>query len=167
MVTPLLQPVAELDRVGEFGEALEEAVVDRLLHIEARRRDADLAGIAIFERRDRVGGLLRIGVAEHHHRRMAAELHGGALHALGGETGQMLADRHRAGERDLAHHVGRDQMLRHFRRHAEHEIEHARRHAGIDEAAHQLDAAARRLLRRLEDDRAAGRERTRRSCAPA
>ena len=74
-------------------------------------------------------------------------------------AGEMLADRHRAGERNLAHHVGRDQMLRDVRRHAEHEVEHARRHAGIDEAAHQLDAASRRLLRRLDDDRAAGRQR--------
>jgi hypothetical protein len=94
----LLQPVAELDGVGELREALEEAVVDALLHVEARRRDADLAGVAVLEGRDRVGGLLRIGIAEHHDRRMAAELHGGSLHALGGEAGQMLADRHRSGE---------------------------------------------------------------------
>src|SRR5262245_20116853 len=72
----------------------------------------------------------------------------------------MLADRHRAGERDLAHGVRRDQMLRHVRWHAEYEIEHACRHAGIDEAAYKLDAASRSLLRGFEDERAAGRERT-------
>ena len=53
----------------------------------------------------------------------------------------------------------RDQVLGHFRRHAEHEIEHARRQPGIGEAFHQLDAAARRFFRGLDDDRATGGER--------
>ena len=103
MVVSFSSPSPSLIALAYVGEALEEAVVDRLLHVEARRRDADLAGVAVLERRDGVGGLLRIGVAEHDDRRMPAELHGGALHALGGELGEMLADRHRAGERDLAH----------------------------------------------------------------
>ena len=55
--------------------------------------------------------------------------------------------------------VDGDQVLGDLRRHAEHEIEHAGRQPGIGEAAHQLDAAARRLFRGLDDDRAAGRER--------
>ena len=46
-----------------------------------------------------------------------------------------------------------------FGRHAEHQIEHARRQPGIGEAFHQLDAAARRFFRGLDDDRAAGGER--------
>ena len=111
----LLQAVADLDALGVFGEALEEARIDVLLHIEARRRDADLAGVAILERGDGVGRLLRIGVGEHHDRRMAAELHGGALHALGGELREMLADRDRAGERDFPHRVLGEQMLGHLR----------------------------------------------------
>ena len=71
----------------------------------------------------------------------------------------MLADRDRAGEGNLAHRVLGEQMLGHFRRHAEHEIEHARGQARIGEAAHHLDAGARRLFRGLEDERAAGRQR--------
>src|SRR5436309_6357300 len=35
----LLETVADLDRVRELGEALEETVVDRLLHVEPRRRE--------------------------------------------------------------------------------------------------------------------------------
>jgi ParB family chromosome partitioning protein len=90
---------------------------------------------------------------------MPAKLHGDALHALGGQAREMLADRHRAGERHLAHRLRGDQVRRHIRRHAEHEIEHTRRQAGINKAAHQFDAASRRLLRRLEDQRAASRKR--------
>ena len=59
----------------------------------------------------------------------------------------------------LLHDLGRDQVLRHIGRHAEHQIEHARRQAGIGEAFHQFDAAARRFFRGLDDDRAAGGER--------
>ncbi len=50
-------------------------------------------------------------------------------------------------------------MLGHIGRHAEHQIEHARRQAGIGEALDQFDAAARRFFRSLDDDRAAGGER--------
>ena len=32
-----LEPVAELDRFGIFGEARQETMVDRLLHVEPRR----------------------------------------------------------------------------------------------------------------------------------
>ena len=94
----LFQPVTELDALGVLGKTRQEFLVRVLLHVEARRRDADLAGIAILERGDGVGGLLRIGVGEHHDRRMAAELHGGALHAFRGQRGEVLAHRDRAGE---------------------------------------------------------------------
>jgi hypothetical protein len=39
---------------------------------------------------------------------MAAELHGGALHVLAGERGQVLADGGGAGERDLLDQRMRD-----------------------------------------------------------
>ena len=96
----LFQTVAELDALGVFGEAREELLVEVLLHVEPRRRDADLTGVAVLEGGDGIGGLLRIGIGEHHDRRMAAELHGGALHAFGRERGEVFADRDRAGERE-------------------------------------------------------------------
>ena len=40
-------------------------------------------------------------------------------------------------------------------RHAVHQVDHAGGHAGIDEGADQLGRRGRRLLRRLDDDRAA------------
>ena len=78
---------------------------------------------------------------------------------LAASAREMLADRDRAGERDLADRVLGHQVLGHFRRHAEHQVEHARGQAGVGEALHHLDAGARRLFRRLQDQRAAGRER--------
>ena len=90
---------------------------------------------------------------------MAAKLHGGAFHALGRQRGEMLADRDRAGEGNLAHRVLAKQIFGDFRRHAEHQIENTRGQPGINEAAHHLDAGAGRFFRRLEDERAAGRKR--------
>src|SRR5262249_58379701 len=98
----LFEPVAELDAFGIVAKARNELLVGILLHVEARRRDADLAGVAVLERGDGVGCLFRVGVGEHHHRRMAAELHGGALHAFRRERREMFADWNRAGEGYLA-----------------------------------------------------------------
>ena len=157
----LLETVAELDVLGKFGEALHEAVIDRLLHIKARRRNADLPGIAILERRDGVGGLFRIGVAEHDDRRMAAEFHGRALHAFGGEAGEMLADRHRAGEGNLAHDSEPIRCSDTSAGTPNTRLQTPFGKSGIDQAAHEFDAGARRLFGRLDDDRATGRERGR------
>jgi ParB family chromosome partitioning protein len=155
----LLEAVAELEAFGVFGEARQEAVIDRLLHVEPGRRNADLAGIAVLVARDHLGRLFRIGVGEHDDGGMTAEFHGGALHALGRQLGEMLAHRDRAGERNLAHIVLGDQVLGNRRRHAEHQVEHAGRKPRIGEAAHHLDAGTGRLFRCLENERAAGGER--------
>src|SRR5262245_53412929 len=88
-----LETVTELETLCIFGKTRHELAVVLFVHIEARRRDADLAGIAILERRNGVGRLLRISIFEHDDGRMPAELHGCLLHATGRELGQMLADR--------------------------------------------------------------------------
>src|SRR5438105_3515918 len=54
----LFQTVAELDAFRIIGEARDEFLVGVLLHVEAAWRDADLAGVAVLECSDRVGGLL-------------------------------------------------------------------------------------------------------------
>ena len=117
--------------LGDVDELADELVVDLVVHEEARRRHAHLAGIAILEGAHQLGRALDVGVVEHQHRRVAAELHGGALHVAGGQRVQMLADRHRAGERDLADDRVRDQVLGDLGRHAVDEVDHARRHAGV------------------------------------
>src|SRR5436190_1688675 len=90
--------VAEFEPARIFRETRQEFLVGALLHIEARRRDADLAGIAILEGGDGVGGLVRVRIREHHDRGMAAQFHGRALHSLGRERSEVLADRNGAGE---------------------------------------------------------------------
>src|SRR3546814_2175217 len=69
-----------------FGETFHEGVVDALLDIEARRRDADLARVAEFLRDDAVERRLKVAVVEDQHRRMAAQFHRDPLHPVGGET---------------------------------------------------------------------------------
>ncbi len=98
----LVEPVADLHRLGGGDELVDERAIDGLLHQKARRRDADLAGIAELVGGQQLHGAVEIGVLEHDRRRVAAELHRHALHVLAGERGQMLAHRGRAGERDLA-----------------------------------------------------------------
>src|SRR4030095_1731085 len=55
----------------------------------------------------------------------------------------------------------RYQIFADLRRHAVDELDDARRHAGIDEGLDELRARAGRVLRSLDDDRAAGGERRR------
>ncbi len=90
---------------------------------------------------------------------MAAELHGDTLHVRPGERSKLLADCGRAGEGDLADHRMRDEVGRDFRRHPEHEIDHAGRQPGLDKGIDEGRAGRRRLFRAFEDDRAAGGER--------
>ncbi len=92
---------------------------------------------------------------------MAAEFHRDALHMLAGERREMLADGRRAGERHLADDRMRDEVLGNLGGHAVDEADHPLRHAGIDEAADQLGRRGRRLLGRLDDDRASRRKRAR------
>ena len=119
-----------------------------------------------FAGRQQPAGRVDIGVVEHDRRRVAAELHRDPLHVRAGDRGELLADRGRAGERHLADDRMRDQVLGNLRRHAVDQVDHARRHAGIGEAADQFGGRGRRFLRRLDDDRAAGGERARTACAP-
>ena len=52
----------------------DELVVDRLLDVDALDRDADLAGVVHRVEGGGVGGALEVGVGEHDHRVLAAEL---------------------------------------------------------------------------------------------
>ena len=90
---------------------------------------------------------------------MAAEFHRHPLHVRAGDRRKLLADGGGAGERHLADDRVRDEVLGNLRRHAIDQVHHARRHAGIGEAADQFGRRGRRLLRRLDDDRAAGGQR--------
>ncbi|MNS88198.1 hypothetical protein D3C72_1221640 [compost metagenome] len=151
----VVQAVADLDRADHLGKARQELVIRLFLDVEARRRYAHLAGVAQLEARQHLGRRLDIGIVEYQHRRVAAQLHGHALHMRAGQRRQLLAHRHRAGERDLAHDRRFDQVGRYFAGHAPDDIQHPRRQAGIMEQPGQRHHRAGRVLRALQDQRAA------------
>jgi hypothetical protein len=87
------QAIADLQLLGIGDELVDEGIEDALLHQEAGRRDAHLAGIAELGRGQGLGGQVHIHVIEHHGRRVAAQFHRGALHVLAGQRRQLLAHR--------------------------------------------------------------------------
>ena len=137
------EAVADLHLGGALGEALEEGVVDAALDVEARRRDADLAGVPELLRHDHVERLFEVAIVEDQHRRVAAELHRDAGHAVGAELHQMLADIGRAGEADLADDPAGDERAADQVGVAVDQLGDALGNAGVGERAEQLGGAAR------------------------
>ena len=138
------------------GDLRDELVVDRRLDVDALDGDAGLPAVLHRVVGRGVGRALEVGVGEHDHRVLAAELQRDGRERARGALHDLLAGRGRAGEH---HHVDLvDQRL-----------------AGLAEAgrdlvdavgqaarAHRLDHRQRRErrdLRRLEDHRVAGRQR--------
>ena len=153
------ESIVDAQRLRARRETRQEAFVQRLLDVEARRRDADLAGVAKLRRDREVEHMVEVDIVEHDHRGVTTELHGRALGALGRELEQLLADRHRAGERDLADHRRCDQVRRHGGRIAEHDRDDTRRHTRLDQRGRDRQRGRRRLLGRLQDAGAPGPER--------
>ena len=92
---------------------------------------------------------------------MAAEFHRRTLHVLARHAGEQFAHGRGAGESNFANHRMRNQVTRNFRRAAVHQIDHARRYAGIGERAHQFRRRRGRFFGRFEYDRTAGGQRRR------
>ena len=91
---------ADLDRAGAFGLAdaqranflgdfRDELVVDGLLDVDALDRDARLPGVLHRVVGREVGGALEVGVGEHDHRVLAAELQRGGDQPPGGGFGDL------------------------------------------------------------------------------
>ena len=156
-----VKPVADPDRLGAGREAFGERVGEPLLHEKARRRHADLPGIAELVGHHQVHGEVEIGILGDDDRRMPAELHGRALHMRAGERCKLLADRSRSGEANLADDRMRDEVFRDLSRNTIDEIDDAGRDAGVGKGLDEGCRRSRRFLRRLDDDRAAGGERCR------
>ena len=83
-----------------LGQPLEELVVDRLLDVDPFDRDADLARVVEPVGGGGVGGALEVGVGEHDHRVLAAELEAHRGERLRGLRHHLLPGRDRAGEHD-------------------------------------------------------------------
>ena len=87
------KPVPGRDRFGALGKPCDKPVVDRLLHIKPRGRDADLPGVAELLRDHQIKRLFQIAVSEHQHRRVSAQFHRYPLKPIGGQPHQMPPDR--------------------------------------------------------------------------
>ncbi len=126
------------------------------MHVEADRRRAHLARVAVLGKHRALEREAEVGVFADDHRRMPAQLRRVALHALRGQHAELLAHRDRAGERHLAYRLMADEKRRHPRRVSAHEVDGVRRHAGVEQRLHQRNAGARRFFRGLDDHAAAG-----------
>ena len=101
-----VEGIADADRLGAPGKAVEETLVDAVLDEDARAVGADLAGRVEIAQHGAADGVLHVGVIEHDQRRLAAEFHRCVFHVRAGEGQHLLARRHRSGER----HLGDDRM---------------------------------------------------------
>ncbi len=155
----LVHAVADLDGLGTGGELFDELVIDALLHQETRRRNADLAGIAVLRSTEDLGRRCDVRIVEHDRRRMTAQFHGHPLHVLAGQRGELLADIGRTGEGNLPDDRVRNEVLRNLRGNTIDQIDHTGRNTGIDKGADQFGRRCRGLFRRLDDDRATGSQR--------
>src|SRR5690606_36268403 len=114
-----LKTVAHLDLLCTGNKTFAEALVGGLLDEEARRRHTDLTRIAVLALVGKFERGVEVTVVKHEHRRVTAELHGGPLQPVGGQLDQVLADRHRPGERYLADDGRGEQVARNRVGHAE------------------------------------------------
>ncbi|MNS85821.1 hypothetical protein D3C72_1196970 [compost metagenome] len=153
------QAVANLDVLQHVGEARQELFVGAFLHVEAGGRHADLTGVADLELGQHFSGAVDVGIVEHQHGRMAAQFHGDALHVRAGQRGQLLAHRHGAGERHLAHDRRTDQVVGDLGGLAPDDVQAALGQAGVMEHAGNRHYGAGGVFRALQDDRAAGADR--------
>ena len=79
-----------------------ELLGDRLVHVEAVGRGAGLADVAHLGDHRALDGRVEVGVVEDQERRVAAELHRGLQHLVGGLAHQHPAHLGGAGEAELA-----------------------------------------------------------------
>src|SRR5919204_5970913 len=150
---------ADLEAADLLGELGGEGVVDAVLHVNAVRADAGLAGVAILRCQRAVHGSIQIGVVEHDERGVAAELERELLDGVGALAHEHAAGLGRAGERELAHDRTGAQLIAYCLRVAGEDIEHALRDAGALAELGQRERRVGRLPGGLDDHRAAGGER--------
>ena len=157
-----LARVADGERLGLGGEALDEGVGDLLVDDDALGRHADLALVGEGAEGRGVDGLVEIGVVEHDQRRLAAQLQQHGLQVLGARLGDDLADARGAGEVDAPHGRVRDQRVDHgagVLGRVGHDVDHARREARLAEDAADQPVRARAHLGGLEHHGVAAGER--------
>ena len=94
------QVAAQPQLPGPRDEAVDELVVHAVDGVDALDRDAQLAGVVEAVAHRTLGGLLEVGVGQHQHGVLAAELERAADQPAGAALGELAAGRRRAGEAD-------------------------------------------------------------------
>jgi hypothetical protein len=156
-----VQRVAEPNRARPRRKALQELVVDAVLHHQPRAGHAGLSGGREDAGDHAVGGGVEVRVGENDVRRLAAELEAHARKVVGRALHHRAARRRRAGEGDLVDARVRRQRGAGVRAEAGDDVEHPGREARLLDERPELERRGRRLLGGLDDERAARRERGR------
>ena len=143
-------------RLGD--EALDELVIDLLVHIDALDAAAALAGIEEGAVDQVVDRMVELGVGQHIGRVLAAELEAERHEGAGRRLLDGAAAGDRTGEVDMVDLARAEQLLGLGM--VEHDVlEHALGQAGLVEGLLEALADQQRLRRMLEDDGIAGHQR--------
>src|SRR2546430_12872291 len=143
------------------GECVDERIVQRPFHEQARARRTTLAGISKSALDGGGRGLCYIGIGEDDVRALAAELERNALDPVGCDLEQAHASARLSGEGDLVDQWMPRHVLADFCAWSRQYVEYPARHAGVHCEPTQQQRCERCIARRLEDDGATGRERRR------
>jgi hypothetical protein len=140
------------------AQTLDELVLDLRRHEESRAGRADLAAVAESAFSGIGSRALEIGVREHQHRVLAAELEHDRHGPLGRERHDPPPGLDAAGEADAAHQRVAHQRLPCLLAEAGDDVEDASGQARLPAELGQAQRGERRLLGGLEDRAAPGRE---------
>ncbi len=151
---------AEVVAVDHRHRRLDEAVINRLVHVDALHGTARLPGVEVAGIDDVLRREGEVGVGAHVGRVLAAELEAGRRKIRRrrdrGHHGAPAGGR--AGEADLVDEAGGDRPMRRLVRHVEH-LKHIRRQVRLAEAVGEVLGDERGLAGVLHDHGVAGDDR--------
>ena len=153
-----VERAAQLVLAGEGGEALDEGLVDILVHIDPLDGAARLAGVEEGAVRQVFDRVVEVRIGPHIGRVLAAQLEADAEEPPGRRLLDAGAAGHRAGEGDEIHFGRSDDLRGRLVRQVQH-LEDAVGQAGLGEGLGDALAAPRCLAGMLQDHRVAGHDR--------
>ena len=156
-----VEAVADPHAARERGEPVDERVVDRVVHADARARHAVLSLQEERRHGDAGDREFEVGIVHHDDRRLAAEFERDLFEVAERGLDDLASGRGRAGERDLVDPVMRGQRGARRRAETRHDVDDAGRKARFEREFAEQQDRQRRFFRRLDDDRAAGGQRRR------
>src|SRR4051794_5689700 len=150
----VLRRIAVGDRLDLGDERVQEVAVHLRVGDDALDGDAHLAGVDVPAGRDGARCGLDVRVRKDHDRARCAELEGQLLHP--GGACDVLADRGRAGEGDLADPAVSDEGVPQFATGTGEDVKHTWRQPGVGERPGEGQRGQWGCPGRLEDDGVAG-----------